>query len=174
MLLSTWQYEYGAPCTDDIDVLAAAALIDRLYGPLEQRTGGPLHAMLDDGNIEDGDVERYLADGERYAYLHDGRYRRWAQAGDAVHDEHLAAIAHTCDAILHLFDGMTQACRAAALGWALRHPDAYAPELAARVRAEPWAAAEAAADELLAAIADDSPKVDRRTGPTVQACAPIP
>jgi hypothetical protein len=86
-------------------------LIRRLYVDLGESTGGPLHWMLDDGNLGDEEFEHNLVDGDiflirhqvhLFAYLYDGTFDRYAQAGDDVSVEHKDAIADTCREIFLL------------------------------------------------------------------------
>lgn len=87
-------------------------LVRRLYVDLEQSTGGPLHIVLDDGNVDD----HWLAeDDTRYAFLFDGRFEAYAQAGDDVSDERKQAIRDTCNAILAELRPLTLPERSAAV-----------------------------------------------------------
>lgn len=79
------------------EITQAALLIRHLYVDLEQYAGGPLHIVLDDHNIDD---EFLTEQGDRYAYLFDGRYERYAQAGDTVTLAHREAVRDTCEQIL--------------------------------------------------------------------------
>lgn len=74
-------------------------LVRRLYVDLEQSTGGPLHAE----------------DDTRYAFLFDGRFEAYAQAGDDVSDERKQAIRDTCNAILAELRPLTLPERSAAV-----------------------------------------------------------
>lgn len=88
------------------------ALVRRLYVDLGQSTGGPLHIILDDGNVDD----HWLADDEdRYAFLFDGRFEEYAQAGDDVSAERKQAIRETCEAILAELRPMSVSERSAAV-----------------------------------------------------------
>ena len=85
---------------------AVVALIRHLYVDLREPTGGPLHAELDDGNLEDRWIFGKPGDPDRYAYLFDGSFERYAQAGDDVSDGHKNAIRDTCEGILYLLRQM--------------------------------------------------------------------
>lgn len=116
MCRSCWAGDHGAPIVNTEEVLVTAELIRRLYEDLDCWTGGPLHAMLDDMNIDDGQVANTDIDKE-CAYLFDGSFERWAQAGDDTSDERKNAIKETCALILHAFRGMPESHRAAAIAW---------------------------------------------------------
>lgn len=109
-------FEHGMPVTDDIMVLAAATLVERLYVDLREGTGGPLHVILDDDNIYDECLsDEYLHDS--YDYLWDGRYEKYALAGDDTTVEHRQAIQDTCQGIVYVFRKMNECHRATALAW---------------------------------------------------------
>jgi hypothetical protein len=116
MCRGCWAGDYGSPIVSSDEVLVTAELIKRLYEDLGCPTGGPLHAMLDDMNIADDQVEREDID-KACAYLFDGSFERWAQAGDDTSDERKNAIKETCALILHAFRGMPESHRAAAIAW---------------------------------------------------------
>lgn len=111
-----WAGDYGSPIVSSDEVLVTAELIRRLYEDLGCPTGGPLHAMLDDMNIDDQQVARTDVDKE-CAYLFDGSFERWAQAGDDTSGERKNAIKETCALIVHAFRGMPESHRAAAIAW---------------------------------------------------------
>lgn len=74
-----------------------AGWVRHLYVDLEQSTGGPLHVVLDDGNVAD----EFLTEREdRYAFLLDGRFEQYAQAGEDVSTGRKVAIRETCEMIL--------------------------------------------------------------------------
>lgn len=88
------------------------ALVRRLYVDLDQSAGGPLHIVLDDGNLDD----HWLGEDEtRYAYLFDSRFEEYAQAGEDVSDERRQAIRDTCEAILTVLRSMTLSERSMAV-----------------------------------------------------------
>lgn len=116
MCRSCWSGDHGAPIVSSDEVLVAAELIRRLYEDLGCPTGGPLHAMLDDMNIDDGQVANTDID-KACAYLFDGSFERWAQAGDDTSDERKNAIKETCALILYAFSQMPESHRAAAIAW---------------------------------------------------------
>lgn len=119
MCRSCWYNDHGAPVVADIEVLATAELIRRLYEDLGQDTGGPLHWMLDDMNIDDEQFEnkRDSYPGDLYAYLWDGRFDRHAQAGEDTSDERKQAIEDTCRLIWASFERMPESHRAASIAW---------------------------------------------------------
>jgi hypothetical protein len=174
MLRQTWDSVWGAPCSTDLDVLAVGELIRRVYEDLGEPTGGPLHTILDDDNIDDEHIESYLADADRYAYLWDGRFERWAQAGDDVSAEHRMILQITCEAILRAFREFPETLRAAAMGWAFGHVAQHVPEVAARVATPEMRAAVADRAGEMFANASGDPLVLKRDTTTVKACAPIP
>lgn len=115
----TW-YELGMPMCRDEEILEAAELIRHLYEDLRQSTGGPLHVVLDDGNIGDDTIEYYLRPDkqqELYGYLWDGSFGKWAQAGDDTSDELKRDIEQTCKRIIELFNEWPEGYRAAAIAW---------------------------------------------------------
>lgn len=116
MCRSCWAGDYGSPIVSSDEVLVTAELIRRLYEDLGCSTGGPLHAMLDDMNIDDEQVANADID-KACAYLFDGSFERWAQAGDDTSDERKNAIKETCALILHSFSQMPESHRAAAIAW---------------------------------------------------------
>lgn len=111
------------PLADETRRNAVVALIRHLYVDLEQDMGGPLHVQLDDGNLNDHWVGEDIGR-DRYEYLFNGDFERWAQAGDDVSDERKNAIRDTCESILHLLRPMDETERRAAVnlfwvGWRL-------------------------------------------------------
>lgn len=74
-----------------------AGWVRHLYVDLEQSTGGPLHVVLDDGNVAD---EFLTERDDRYAFLLDGRFEQYAQAGEDVSTGRKVAIRETCEMIL--------------------------------------------------------------------------
>lgn len=116
MCKGCWIGDHGMPILNSAEVLVTAELIRRLYEDLGCPTGGPLHAMLDDMNIDDEQVENEDVD-KACAYLFDGSFERWAQAGDDTSDECKNAIKEACELILHSFRQMPESHRAAAIAW---------------------------------------------------------
>jgi len=119
MCRSCWYNDHGAPVIADAEVLATAELIRRLYEDLGQPTGGPLHWMLDDMNIDDEQFER-RRDGypdDLYAYLWDGRFDAYTQAGEDTSHERKVAIEETCRLIWTSFERMPESHRAASIAW---------------------------------------------------------
>lgn len=119
MCRSCWHGDHGAPVIATAEVLATAELIRRLYEDLGQSTGGPLHWMLDDMNIDDGQFERKREGypDDLYTYLWDGSFDRYAQAGEDTSDERKEAIEDTCRLIWTSFDRMPESHRAASIAW---------------------------------------------------------
>lgn len=118
---SPWgEWAYPIYCGDDI--MEAAELIRHLYEDLREYTGGPLHIVLEDGNVEDHDVEWCGRPGA-YDYLFDGSSRRYAPPGsdDTSREQD---IVRTCNRIIELFMQWPEAFRVAAIAWA--HGDAEA------------------------------------------------
>jgi hypothetical protein len=102
----------------------AVRLIRHLYVDLGQDAGGPLHVVLDDGNV--GDFWLHAGphtDGyDRYGYLFNGDFARWSQAGDDVSLKRRNAIRDTCEQILALLRPMSEQHRRDAInefwkGW---------------------------------------------------------
>lgn len=119
MCRSCWYNDHGAPVIADAEVLATAELIRRLYEDLGQPTGGPLHWMLDDMNIDDEQFER-RRDGypdDLYAHLWDGRFDAYTQAGEDTSHERKVAIEETCRLIWTSFERMPESHRAASIAW---------------------------------------------------------
>jgi hypothetical protein len=170
---------HGMPVTAADDVLAVAHLIERLYDMPGCSTGGPLHDVLDDMNL-DGDANGDIS-GQgtnlvrtwhgRFDYLTDGTFDRWASASPAEKDH----IVHLCEAIAYAMDTMTEAARAAAVAWAFGWIGAEFPEYAARVRGlEQRDRIEADAEAMLDAARALPPVEERTPRPTTQACVPVP
>ena len=112
----TWA-DYGKPISGSPEILGAAELVRRLYEDLGEGTGGPLHWMLDDGNIYDDqmpDVEEQVG---LFAYLWNGDFKKWSQAGADVSIGLRQAIQDTCRGILYAFDRMNEAERTCVLAW---------------------------------------------------------
>lgn len=166
MCKSCWWGDRGAPIINTPEVLATAELIRRLYEDLRCLTGGPLHWMLDDMNIDDEQVEGADLD-EICGYLFDGTFERRAQAGADTSDERKNAIKDTCGLILASFLQMPESHRAAAIawheGWAAQAVNELA-EIGTATRATPEQV-----DELVTQLrqAEDTP-----TGP--KECVPVP
>jgi hypothetical protein len=135
-----WVGNYGAPIVNTEDVLVTAELIRRLYEDLECPTGGPLHAMLDDMNIADEQVENEDVD-RACEYLFDGSFERYAQAGDDTSDERKNAIKETCRMIIWSFRQMPESHRAAAIayheGWV---PEGIFPRTVSADQVAEWTA----------------------------------
>lgn len=167
------------PVTAEDDVLAVAHLIERLYAMPGCGSGGPLHDVLDDMNV-DGDANGYIT-GEstnlvgtwhgRFDYLTDGTFDKWASASPAEKQH----IVHLCEAIAYNMDPMTEAARAAAVAWAFGWIGAELPEYAARVNGpERRDRIEADAEEMLDAARALPPVEERTPPPTQQACIQVP
>lgn len=111
MCRTCW-FEYGAPILRTEEIDEAAELIRRLYEDLKQGTGGPLHAILDDMNINEesigvhGDMNRY-------------KKQIWSGTGWVLTDEieYSQEVIDCCERIIELFADMTDGHRAAAIGW---------------------------------------------------------
>jgi hypothetical protein len=94
MCADCWQ-KAGSPTERTAETDELVDLIDKLY--LDHVTGGPLHAVLDDWNL-DGHIEPYC-DGWATKDLADGTRE-------------------TCDRIAAILNGMTPGQRYAALAYA--------------------------------------------------------
>lgn len=82
------------------------SLIRYLYDDLGQDAGGPLHVILDDGNVAD-----WVIDGcgpDRYTYLWDGTFEAYADAGDDTSERRRQAIQVTCEKIVELLRPMSE------------------------------------------------------------------
>lgn len=80
-------------------------LIRHLYVDLGQDAGGPLHIILDDGNVAD----HWLRDDhDRYGYLSDGTFERYSEADQDISYQRKRAIRDTCEQILTLLRPMTE------------------------------------------------------------------
>lgn len=119
MCRACWHGDHGAPVIATAEVLVTAELIRRLYEDLGQSTGGPLHWMLDDMNVDDGQFERKRDSypDDLYTYLWDGRFETYAQAGDDISDERKQAIEDTCRLIWTSFERMPESHRVASIAW---------------------------------------------------------
>ena len=122
MCRACWQGDHGAPVVADVDVLLTAQLIRRLYVDLGQDTGGPLHWMLDDMNIDDS---QYETDGRTdgypdslYAHLWSDRFAAYAPAGTDTSTERRQAIEDTCRLIWTALSRMPESWRAASIAYA--------------------------------------------------------
>lgn len=82
-------------------------LIRHLYVDLGEDAGGPLHVILDDGNVDDHWLGNDLGY-DRYAHLFDGGFERYADEGADTSMERKNAIRDTCEQILTLLRPMTE------------------------------------------------------------------
>lgn len=93
-------------------VYATTKLIRHLYEDLGQTVGGPLHVILDDGNVDDifiGD------DPTRYEHLFSSAFEFYADPDEDVSMDHREAIRDTCERILVLLRSMPVSDRKAAI-----------------------------------------------------------
>ena len=167
---------HGKPALDDVDILATALLVGRLYDMPGCSTGGPLHWMLDDMNLDDEQFGQDDPLGYRqglFAYLDDGRFDQWASASPAEK----AHIRHLSEAILAQLADMPEGWRAAVIAWREGWIAADMPEYAARARTqERMERVEEYAEELLDK-ARALPPIDERgynAPPESKACVPVP
>lgn len=112
MCRSCWFNDHGAPVFNGPEVLVAAELIRRLYALPTCGSGGPLHWMLDDMNIDDeqfADFDVKVACAARIDAL--------AKGHCAVPPEVAQEIEDTCVLIFHALGAMSEAHRAAAIAW---------------------------------------------------------
>lgn len=114
--------DLGCPIVVTGDVIMTVRLIRHLYWDLRESTGGPLHAQLDDGNLDD---EFLGFKPERYDYLFDGTWKRWAQAGEDVSKQRAVEIMETCEEIRRYLCSMTMQERHSAVAWALGDAEKY-------------------------------------------------
>jgi len=167
--------DHGHPVIAYPEVLVTAELIKRLYAMPGCDMGGPLHAMLDDGNIDDGQIH-----GDYYERHEGQRIERYLQKSHLVmrqgwqYTDELECpeqVADLCRLILASFRRMPETWRAAAIAWA----DGSAWEAVGQLAGEPltggppWATpeeVEALVAELRAA--EDAPAVPEK------ACVAIP
>lgn len=150
----TWA-DYGKPISGGPEILGAAELVRRLYYDLRECTGGPLHWMLDDGNIYDDQMPDPQRELKLFEYLWNGDFVRWQQAGDSTGVEHRQAIQDCCRGILYAFKRMNEAERTCVLAWhwgdiERELPDWYVRHQTPEHRAE---AAEAANELVRLAVA---------------------
>ncbi len=137
MCQGCWRNDHGAPMINTEEVLVAAELIRRLYEDHKQYLGGPLHAMLDDMNIDDEQIESsYYTNGDyakrtTFEGVPDGT-GRWVHHDDL---DCTPEVKELCELILHAFRQMSESHRAAAIGWyqgwAIRHAEALADSMSA-------------------------------------------
>ena len=165
----TWA-DYGKPISADPEILGAAELVRRLYEDLGEGTGGPLHWMLDDGNIYDDQMPDADEQAKIFAYLWSGDFKKWSLAGADVSTERRQAIQDTCRGILHAFDRMNEAERTCVLAWHWGYIEQELPDWHAKHRTpEHLASAREQADEFVRlALAGPPEKAE------VKACEPIP
>jgi hypothetical protein len=71
-----------------------ARLVRHLYKDLGQASGGPLHIVVDDMNVDDHWMRA------TYDHLFDGRFEQWAEAGDDTSDTFKLELVRTCELIL--------------------------------------------------------------------------
>lgn len=172
----TW-YDEGMPVINDPDVLGTAGLIKRLYAMPGCDMGGPLHAMLDDGNIDDTQVESDYYDAtdgrtiETYLCKH-----RMVQVGTAwhhVYDDVLhppAEVADLARLIVASMRRMPSPWRAAAIAWA---DGTIARNLPILVD-NPQAACEASPEQVDDLIAELRLWIEQGGKPGPKACISIP
>lgn len=91
------------------NMLACVSLIRHLYDGLGQGAGGPLHVVVDDYNVDDHFVQ--TGQWENYAYLFDGSYERWQQAGEPNDLDFKQKLMVTCEAICLGLSTMPEAWR---------------------------------------------------------------
>jgi len=120
MCRSCWYSDHGAPVIAGEEVLLTAQLIRRLYIDLGQDTGGPLHWMLDDMNIDDAQFEDRddIYHTKLYAHLWSDQFAAYAQAGEDTSTERRQAIEDTCRLIWTSLERMPETHRAAAIAYA--------------------------------------------------------
>ncbi len=169
-----WWGDHGAPVVATGDVLATAELIRRLYEDFGQLAGGPLHAMLDDMNIDDEQVESDHHTSGQYA-----QRMTWDTSQpifkSIYHDELDCApeVKDLCELILASFRRMPESHRAAAIawhrGWAWEHIEQLAGET---LIGGPPFVSDAGVDELIAELRADMAKPDGH--PDSKACISIP
>jgi hypothetical protein len=116
-----WHGDHGAPVTNSEDVLLTAELIRRLYEDHNCPTGGPLHWVLDDMNIDDDQLNN------DYTNAVDGRTTEtylcrstWPPGGPRTFHDELDCtpeVADLCRLILTSLRQMTEPNRAAAIAW---------------------------------------------------------
>jgi hypothetical protein len=174
MCQSCWT-GHGKPVLDDVDVLATALLVERLYAMPGCSTGGPLHWMLDDMNLDDEQFGQRDPIGYWHGlfdYLDDGRFDKWASASPAEK----AHIRHLSEAILAQLADMPEGWRAAVVAWAFGWIGADMPEYAARARTqERMDRVEEYAEELLDKARALPPIGERGHGEVPpKACVPVP
>lgn len=173
----TW-YDSGMPVINDPDVLATAELIRRLYDMPGCDMGGPLHAMLDDGNIDDEQIngDYYERTDGRTIETYLCRHRMEKGPGTTwnhVYDDELhppEGVADLCRLILASFRRMPEPWRAAAIAW---HDGTIARNLLTLVNS-PEAARKASDEQVDDLVADLRRWIERGEIPGPRACVPIP
>ena len=165
----TWA-DYGKPISADPEILGAAELVRRLYEDLGEGTGGPLHWMLEDGNIYDDQMPDADEQVKIFAYLWNGDFKKWSQAAADVSTELRQAIQDTCRGILYAFDRMNEAERTCVLAWHWLDIKRELPDWYAKHRTpEHLESAREQADEFVRlALAGPPVKAEAK------ACVPIP
>lgn len=168
----TWA-DYGKPISGSPEILGAAELVRRLYHDLREGTGGPLHWMLDDGNIYDDQMPDPESESKLFEYLWNGDFAKWSQAGDDVSSEWCQAIQDCCRGILYAFDRMNEAERTCVLAWhqgdiKQELPDWYAAHQTPQYRAEAVEMADRFVRLAVAVPLGVRPESERK------ACTPIP
>lgn len=122
MCRSCWSGDHGAPVIAEEEVLLTAQLIKRLCVDLGQDTGGPLHWMLDDMNIDDGQFEMEgRTDGypdNLYTHLWSDQFAAYAPAGTDTSTERRQAIEDICRLIWTSLSRMPEPWRAASIAYA--------------------------------------------------------
>lgn len=165
----TWA-DYGKPISADPEILGAAELVRRLYEDLGEGTGGPLHWILDDGNIYDDQMPDADEQVKIFAYLWNGDFKKWSQAGADVSAELRQAIQDTCQGILYAFDRMGEAERTCVLAWHWGDIERELPDWHANHRTpEHLASAREQADEFVRLALAVPAEMD-----TPKACVSIP
>ena len=82
------------------------SLIRYLYDDLAQDAGGPLHVILDDGNVADWIIDSHGPD--RYAHLWSSDFERYADPGADTSEQRRQAIQVTCERIMELLRPMSE------------------------------------------------------------------
>ena len=167
-------YDAGMPVTNDAEVLGTAELIRRLYAMPGCSLGGPLHAMLDDGNIDDEQL-----DGDYYQ-RHEGQQveqylqkYRWQSPQGYVFTDELSCteeVADLCRLILASFRRMPEPWRAAAIAWF----DGTVAENLPILVDNPEAACTASPEQVDELVADLRLWIEQGENPAPKQCVAIP